>query len=351
MNRFFALSLLSLAFLGCKGEQAPSAPQTNAATTGVAEKAAEPVKITVYSGRSEALVAPLFEAYEKATGVDLEIRYADSSQLAATLLEEGAKSPADVFFSQDTTTLGLLEGKGMFGRLSDETLNLVDARFRSAKGEWIGTSGRARVLVWHTGGDLKQESLPSLEDLTKPEWKGKVGWAPENASFKSFVAAMVAMEGAEKTAAWVKAMQDNEPKAYPSNTPLVTAVGKGEIQVGLTNHYYLHRLKAEHGEGFAASNHYYKNGKAESLMNLSGAAVLKTSKHTAEAEAFIVWLLSSEAQKQLSESNYEFPVIPNVATAQGLPGVDSVEPPKIDYGVLDDLKTVETLLRDSGALL
>src|SRR5690606_39997666 len=138
---------------------------------------------------------------------------------------------ADVYYSQETTTLVLLAERERLSPLPEEIVSRVDPRFRGPDGRWVGTSGRARVLVWHTGGDLTAESLPSLEDLTTPAWRGRFGWAPENASFQSFIAAMIELRGEEATKDWVRRAQANAPRAFPSNTPLVAAVGAGEIDV------------------------------------------------------------------------------------------------------------------------
>jgi len=342
------LLALAACLAACGSKDEPSASTEEPSAASVTET---PRTLVVYSGRSEAIVAGLFERFEAETNIDLQLRYGDSAQIAAAILEEGERTRADVYFSQETTTLGLLAEQGRLRPLPEPILERVDARFRGKDGRWVGTSGRARVLVWHTGGDLTAESLPSLEDLTTPAWRGRFGWAPENASFQSFIAAMIELRGEEATKDWVRRAQANAPRAFPSNTPLVAAVGAGEIDVGLTNHYYLYRLRAEHGADFAAENHYYRNGAAESLINLSGVGILEGSERREVAEQFVAWLLSPAAQRYLTEQNHEFPTVSGVETPQQLPDIQSLNAPRVDYGKLGDLETAVRVLREAGALL
>lgn len=329
------------------GEATKDKDQAEPAAT---EPATEPGSITVYSGRTEALVGPVIEAYEKASGVDVQVKYADTAQLAATLLEEGASSPADVFLAQDASTLGFLDGKKVFAPLPEPVLARVPEGYRSADGTWVGVSGRARVLAYHTG-KLEPEDLPeSADELTDPKWKGRVGWAPANASFQSFVAAMMQLRGPDETRAWLEAMKKNQPKDYPKNTPAVMAVSTGEVDVALVNHYYLHRLRDEHGAEFPVENHYFRSGKADSMVNMSGAAVLASSGKKEAAAAFIAYLVGDQGQRQFVEGNHEFPVATGVASPDDLPPVAELEAPTLDLAQLTDLESTVELLRETGVL-
>jgi iron(III) transport system substrate-binding protein len=306
-------------------------------------------RLVVYSGRTEALVAPVLAAFEEETGTQVRVRYADTSQLAAAVLEEGARTPADVFLAQDAGTLGLLEAEGRLRPLSEAILGRVDPRLRSPRGLWVGTSARARVLTYNPAR-VPEASLPkSLSDLTDPAWKGRVGWAPANASFQSFTAALIQLEGEASARTWLRAMKANDPKDYPSNTPLVQAVASGEIDVGLTNHYYLHRLKAEHGEGFSAANHYFDGGAA-SLVNVSAVGILDRSQRVTKAERFVEFLLSETAQRHFARTNHEIPVVAGVAPDPALPDLQSLSPPDLDLTALADLKAAVGLLRETRVL-
>ena len=329
------------------GEETATTEETK--TQEVKEEEPKAKELTVYCGRNEEMLKPLMEKFQKDKGVTLKVQYAKSAQLAATLMEEGDASPADIFFAQDVSTLGFLQKEGKLVKLSDDLLNKVPETYRSKDGKWVGISGRARVFTYNT--KLKPEELPKdVDALLDARWKGKLGWAPENASFQSFVAAMIAERGEEKTLEWVKGIAALEPKAYPKNTPLVTAVGRGEIDGGLTNHYYLFRLKAENGDDFAAANHYFKNGKAESLVNAAGVGVLEKSKNKKVAEELIAFLLSEESQKYFAEKTHEFPMLDGMAPADKLPKISELAPPATDLSTLGDLAGAVKVLREAGVI-
>jgi iron(III) transport system substrate-binding protein len=208
--------------------------------------------LTVYSGREEEIVAPLFERFEEETGIDVEVRYGDSAELAATIAEEGDNSPADVFFGQDPGSLGALSDQ--FADLPEEVLDRVGESFRGGS-KWVGTSGRTRVIAYNTDALSEDEVPDSVFDLTDPTWKGKIGIAPTNASFQAFVTAMRLDVGDDRTRAWLEGVMENEPKFYEKNTPIVEALSAGEIELGLVNHYYLYLVRAEQGEDAPIENH------------------------------------------------------------------------------------------------
>ncbi|MBI2288187.1 MAG: extracellular solute-binding protein, partial [Chloroflexi bacterium] len=210
------------------------------ACTPAAETTPKKQTLTVYSGRSEALVKPIIAEFSKSTGIKVQVRYAGTSEMAATILEEGKNSPADVFFAQDPGGLGAVESLLM--PLPDSISNQVSPQFRSSNGTWVGISGRARVVVYNTQ-KLKESDLPDdIWDFTDPKWKGRIGWAPTNASFQAMVTAMRVLWGQEKTRQWLTGIQANNPKVYPNNTAQVNAVGAGEVDVAMPNHYYLYGI-------------------------------------------------------------------------------------------------------------
>lgn len=328
---------------------AEAAPTGDEAPQPEAESEA-PAQVVLYSGRNEQMIGPIIEAFEDTTGIDVVVNYAGSAELAATILEEGEGGRADVFLAQDASTLGFLEQQGVLAELPAELTSSVPDEFRSPDGRWVGITGRARVLAYNTH-ELTPEQLPAdLQALTEPAWRGRVGWAPENASFQSFVAAMVALEGEEATQEWLAAMQANEPVAFPSNTPMVTAIGRGEIAVGLTNHYYLYRLREEYGEDFAAANRYFRSGDAASFVNVTGAAVLGTSDNVERAHQLVEFMLQPSTQLMFVEANHEFPLVEGVASPDGLPDASELNHPDVDLAQLYDLETTHRLLRASGAL-
>jgi iron(III) transport system substrate-binding protein len=303
-------------------------------------------KLVVYSGREEELVEPLFKKFEQKTGIDVEVRYGDSAELAATLAEEGGNSPADVFFAQDPGSLGAVEQQGMLAKLSPTTLDLVPDRFRDPDGHWVGTSARARVVAYNTD-ELTEAELPdSVLDYTDPKWKGKIGLPPTNASFQAFVSSMVLSLGEERTRQWLEGIKANDPKLYEKNTPVVEAVAAGEIQVGFVNHYYLYLVKEEQPDAPVA-NDYLPGTDPGALVSVAGAAVLESADHKDAAARFVEYLLSEEGQRFYVDEaeEAEYPVIPGIEPKAGLPPLDSLQGPKIR---LDDLgaqleKTLELL--------
>ena len=319
------------------------------AKAGDEAKPAADETLTVYSGRKENLVKPVFDMFEAETGVKVRVKYGETQPLATALIKEGERTEADVFVAQDASTLGFLVSKDQLADLPEDLRNRVVDDFRVKANGWVPITGRARVLAYNT--KLKPEELPkSVDELTDPKWKGRIGWPPENASYKSFVSAMVKLRGAEKTEAWLKGVQANAPKTYPKNTPAVRAVGKGEIDVALVNHYYLYRLKAELGDDFPVKNHYFKDGSSAALVNISGAGIVKASKKQELALKFLRFLLSDKAQQHFAETNYEFPLVPGVKAKLDLPPIEEIKPPKVDLTALDDLEATEKLLRSAGVL-
>ena len=308
---------------------------------------ADPGSLVIYSGRSESLVSPIIEQFRHASGIDVRVKYAGTSEIAATIQEEGANSPADVFWAQDPGALGALAP--LFSPLPEDVTAAVPEWARHGEGLWVGISGRARVVVYNT--DLADGELPqSLEDLTDPKWKGRVGWPPNNASFRVMVTAMRQMWGEDKTREWLEGMLANDVKVFPKNTPIVAAARAGEVDVGLVNHYYLHRFIAAEGDDFGARNLYLNDGGPGSLIMVSGAGALKTAANPDNAEKFIRFLLSAVAQQYFAATTFEYPLVAGVKTHHLLPPLEELTSPDIDFALLDDLEGSETLLRETGVI-
>ena len=305
--------------------------------------------VTVYSGRSEDLIGALLEQFEEDTGIDVRVRYGETAELTAAILEEGDRSPADVFLAQDAGALGSLQEAGLFASLPDRILDRVDAGFRAADGAWVGVSGRARTLVYSTER-LSTADLPSsVFDLTEPRWRGRVGWAPTNGSFQAFVTAMRQVHGDEVTADWLRAMLDNDVREYPKNTPIVQAVADGEIDLGLVNHYYVWRFIAEDSD-FPAANLHTDAGGAGALINVAGAALLASTDDEETALRFIEYLLETEAQRYFAQETNEYPLVDGIDPNPGIPSLASLDPPSLALTSLADLEGTLDLLREVGAL-
>jgi iron(III) transport system substrate-binding protein len=306
--------------------------------------------LTVYSGREEELVAPLFDTFEEETGVDVEVRYGDSAELAATIAEEGGNSPADVFFAQDPGSLGSVESQ--LDVLPDEILDRVDTRFRDADGRWTGTSGRSRVLVYNTDALSEDEVPDTVQDLLDERWDGRIGVAPTNASFQAFVTAMRLSEGDDATRKWLTDLKALHPKIYEKNTPIVEAAASGEIDLGLVNHYYLYLVREEQPDA-PIENHFLEEGDPGALVSVAGAAVLASSGQSESAQRFVDFLLSDDGQRFYVDEaeEAEYPLVAGIDAKAGLPPLASLHGPDVDltsFGAEHEA-TIE-LLRETGYL-
>ncbi len=317
-----------------------------ACAPAAASNQAEP--LVVYSGRSENLVGPIIEQFEETSGIEVEVRWGSTPELAATLLEEGQNSPADLFFAQDPGGLGAVED--LLAPLPEEILSQVESRFRDADGKWVGISGRARVLVYNTERVPVEELPNDLWELTEPKWQGRVGWAPTNASFQTMVTAMRKIWGEEETRRWLEAMQANQPVVFESNAPIVEAVGAGEIDLGLVNHYYLYRFLQEHGESFPARNYFLANSGPGSLVMVAGAGVLESANNPEAAKKFIDFMLSPVAQQYFATSTYEYPLVEGVVTHRELTPLAELQAADIDVSDLADMQGTVAVLQDLGIL-
>ena len=304
--------------------------------------------LTIYSGRSEALVEPIIEQFRESTGIKVAVRYASTLELATTLLEEGRRSPADIFFAQDPGGLGAVEEK--LAPLPDRILSRVPEWARSPEGTWVGLSGRARTVVYSTER-LTEADLPDdIWGFTDPTWRGRMGWAPRNVSFQTMVSAMRSLWGEEETRRWLEGMQANDPQEYANNTSQVAAVAAGEIDVGLVNHYYLHRFLAEEGESFRARNYHPRAGGPGSLIMVAGAGILSTSENRENGEKFLMFMLSSVAQRYFADETFEYPLAEGEETQRGLVPLSEIKNPSVPMRELADLKGTQALLRELGII-
>jgi iron(III) transport system substrate-binding protein len=265
--------------------------------------------LTVYSGREEEFVAPLFERFEVDTGVRVDVRYGDSAELAATVVEEGDASPADVFFSQDAGSLGAVAEAGLFSEIDPEILGRVEERFRSPEGLWVGTSGRGRVAVYNTEALDASELPASILDFADPRWEGRIGLPPTNSSFQAHVAAMMLTIGEGPTRDWLEGLMANGVRFYEDNAATTRAVATGEIEVGLVNHYYKFEVEAEDGS-LPIANHYFETGDPGSFVNTAGVGILASAEHAEAARTFVDYATGEAGQTWVATETWEYPVAP-----------------------------------------
>ncbi|MXX79868.1 MAG: iron ABC transporter substrate-binding protein [Chloroflexi bacterium] len=304
-------------------------------------------QLTIYSGRGESLVGPLIERFEELTGISVRIRYAGTAELAVAILEEGDRSPADVYYAQDAGALAALAENGALTPLPDDLTGNVPDGFADASGYWVATSGRARVLI--ISPDRVPNPPSSVFDLVEPEWRGRVGWAPTNGSFQAFVTAMRQIHGEETTEQWLRGMITNDVRVYPKNSPQVQAVHDGELDIGLVNHYYLIR-QISVDDDWHGANHFTDAGEAGALINIAGVALLRASDNDKNALRFIEFLLSEEGQTYFREETFEYPVAAGVEAWPTLVPLDELDPPSLALTSLSDLEGTLELLERVGAL-
>ncbi len=308
--------------------------------------------LIIYSGRSRALVEPLVERFQQQTGVQVGVRYGDTAQLAVALMEEGARSSADVFWAQDGGALGALEQEGLFARLPDSMLSRVVPLFRGETGAWIATSGRARTLAY-SPDRVDSTQLPrSIFDLADAQYQGRIGWAPTNGSFQAHVTALRALVGDDSVRAWLTTLRDLGAKAYPRNAAIIQAIADGEIDLGLPNHYYLLRFKDD-DPNFPVEQTFFAPGDPGNLLNVAGAGILASSDRQEAALRFISFLLSEESQEYFGTETKEYPVIgEGVAADEALPQRTRLEQirPSVEFGQMADLESTLQLMREVGIL-
>ena len=306
----------------------------------------DPRRLTVYSGRAEELVGPLYERFERATGIQVDARYGDSAELAATIAEEGGNSPAEVFFAQDAGALGAVAAEGRLRPLPPALLERVDPRFRDPEGRWVGVSGRARVVAYDTRR-LEPAQLPdTIFAFTDRRWRQRIGLAPTNASFQAFVSAMRLSVGDERALAWLKGIKANQAVLLENNIQTLEAIARGEVEVGFVNHYYLYELRSERGRNFPVENHYTRPGDPGSLVNVSGVGLLADSP---EARRFAEFLLDVEGQRFFATDTEEYPLVDGVRPDEQLRPLDQVQGPDVSLGQLGaKLPSTVELIREAG---
>jgi iron(III) transport system substrate-binding protein len=317
---------------------------------GAATAPTQTTSLTIYSGREQQLVKPIMDRFTRETGIELKIRYASSTSLATALVEEGSNSPADIYWSQEPGTLGLVGARGLLARLPQATVGKVPARFSTRSRRWVGTSGRSRVLVYNTN-ELRASDLPaSVWGLTNAKWKGKIGIAPTNASFQAFLGATIHLFGEARVRAWLRGLEDNDVRFYPNNTTVVQAVGRGDVQVGLVNHYYLYNLLAQTPD-LPVRNHWFRDGDAGNLVLAAGVGIVASTQKATAAQRFVDFLLSKTGQRLIARGPgaAEYPLVKGVPRRPGLRPLDSINGPKYNLGRLAaDITPAVRMLLEEG---
>ncbi|MGE2729100.1 iron ABC transporter substrate-binding protein [Mycolicibacterium vaccae] len=306
-------------------------------------------KVVVYSGRNEQLIAPLLEQFTTDTGIEVEARFAGSGEMAAQLLTEGDKSPADVFISQDAGALGAVSKAGLLAPLDPQTVQAVAPQYAAADGTWVGVSGRARVIVYNP--TLVPDPPDTIDALLAPEWKGKIGFAPSNASWQAFVTGLRVIRGDDGAEEWLRAFKAQDPVSFENNVAVRDAVDAGQIPLGLSNHYYLYELiDAKGADNVTARNEFMAPGDPGGLVNVAGVGVLKAAPNPEGAQRLAAYLVEESAQQYFAAETAEYPLAAGVAPSAEMPPLDSLQPPAVDLSDLDDIEATQEMLVETGLL-
>ena len=305
-------------------------------------------ELVVYSGRGENLVGPLLEQFAEDTGIPIAVRYGDSADLALLLAEEGQDTDADVVYMQTPGAVAYLGERDLLATLEDATLEQVPEPFRSDNARWVGVTGRQRVLVYNQD-TVEESALPaSVFDLTGEAYRGRVAVAPSNGSFQDFVSAMRIVHGDERTRQWLDDLVANDVRTYPNNNAIVEAVGRGEVDMGLVNHYYNHRFLAE-DPSLPSRNHRFPGGDIGSLVITSSAGIVEGTDQPEWAQQFVEYLLDDAAQAYFRDETFEYPLAGNLDADPELPSLSDQELPQVDIDQLgDDLASTVEMIQDSG---
>ena len=333
----------------------PLAPVFSAAVIGLALSMVPPgaraASLTLYSAQHEQTVDLLTKAFTKETGIEVKVHSGEAPELASQFVKEGKSSPADVFFTENSPELELLSEKGLLAKVAPETLASVPAKDSGSAGDWVGVFARENVLAYNTGM-IQEAALPgSLLDLAKPEWKGKIAIAPTDADFLPLVGAVAAMKGRPAALEWLKGLRDNA-MIFDDDEGVAAAVDRGSVATGIVNNYYWARLRMEKGEKIRSAIHHFAGGDVGGLMNVSGAAVLKSSRNQDAAQKFLAFLVSKPAQELMSKLNitFEYPLVPGVAANPMLKPASELQPPALTLKQIGDDRDAAALLTEAGLI-
>ncbi|MBJ7451003.1 MAG: iron ABC transporter substrate-binding protein [Blastococcus sp.] len=322
-----------------------------AALAGCGEsQASEADTLTVYSAQHESLVRTMLEGFTDETGIELEFRDANDSELANQIVQEGDASPADVFLTENSPAIDVVDSEGLLEPVDQTTLDQVEPAYRPESGNWVGFAARSTALIYNPAEIAEGELPASMLDLADPAWEGRVAIAAGGADFQAIVSAVLALEGEDATREWLDGLQRNA-EIYASNTAIMKAVDEGEVPVGITYHYYWFRDQAQNGLiGDDARLHWFRNQDPGAFVSVSGAGVLASSDKKDDAQRLVEWLTAREAQERLADSSaLEYAVGVGAASAPDLPPLADLQAPAVDPGSLDAPQVTE-LMQEAGLL-
>lgn len=334
VSRFVKNTLLATALLGA----------------GHVYAASDAVGIVVYNAQHESLTKAWVAGFTEETGIPVTVRNGDDTEMGNQIVQEGAASPADVFLTENSPAMVLVDNAGLFAPVIPATLEQVGAAYRPAHDRWLGIAARSTVFVYNPS-KFQEAALPtSLMDLASAEWKGRWAASPAGADFQAIVAAVLELKGSAATLNWLKAMKANAA-IYRGNSAVLKAVNAGQVDSGVIYHYYSFVDQSKTGENSKnTALHYFKHQDPGAFVSISGGAVLASSKHPQEAQAFLKWITGKHGQAILKDGNsFEYAVGQNAQSNPKLVPLTQLDAPKVDASKLDSKKAVE-LMTQAGLL-
>ena len=308
-------------------------------------------KLVIYNAQHAELIEPIAKDFTEKTGIEVEVRDGSDLEMANQLVTEGKASPADVFLTENSPAMSLVQSDGLFQPLEQQTLDNIPARYRPDDNSWTGFSARSTVMVYNTDKVSKDELPTSLTDLADPEWKGRISFSPTGADFQAIVAGYLALEGEDATKEWLEGLKANGT-VYDGNDVVLESVNSGQTDAGIIYHYYWYRDQEESGANSDNTQlHFFKKQDPGAFLSLSGAGVLANGDHNADAQKFVEYLTSVEGQQAIADSYaLEYPLNPEVDLDRaGVPPLSSLEPPDVTVSELDSQKVVQ-LMTEVGFL-
>ena len=339
---------MTISFSGSAGALALAA--LFASTGATVALAQEDIGIVVYNAQHESLGVAWAESFTKETGIKVTLRKGSDMEFANQIVQEGAASPADVFLTENSPAMSLVDGAGLFEPVAAETLAQVPENFRPSNGHWIGVAARSTVFAYDKT-KLTEDKLPkSMLDLADASWKGRWAASPSGADFQAIVSALLSLKGEEATSSWLKAMKENFT-AYKGNSTAMKAVNAGEVEGAVIYHYYYFGDQAKTGENSKnVALHFFKNEDPGAFVSISGGGVLASSQHKENAQKFLAWITGKGGQGILRDgTSFEYAVGNGEASNKALPALSDLQYPKVDPATLNSAKVTD-LMTDAGLL-
>jgi len=338
-----AAAALAMTMAACGGSSGGSS------STGDAAAADKPT-LTIYNAQHEEMLKAMTPGFTKATGIKVKLRNGDDSEMANQLVQEGSASPADVFLTENSPSMSLVDSKGLFSPLDQATLAQVPKQFTPANGHWTGFAARSTVLVYNKSKVPAAQLPTSIMDLADPAWKGRIAFSPSGADFQAIASAVVDLKGTAAGKAWLQGLKDNG-KVYQGNNVVMQAVNRGEVDTGVIYHYYWYQDQAESGANSKnTALHFFGNQDPGAFLSVSGAGVLKSSKHQQEAQQFVKYLSGVTGQQALAASTaLEYPLNPAVPANPAIKPLSELQPPTVEISSLNGPEVI-ALMQQTGLL-